>query len=69
MPSMMAKSVNIIWIGAEMMPIFISRVLMMPSERITSCMAKVRMSRFVQNGMVIRNSQSERLCGARVAMK
>ena len=32
----------------------------MPSLRITSCMAKVRISRFVQNGMVMRKSQRSR---------
>ena len=32
----------------------------MPSLRITSWMAKVRISRLVQNGMVIRNSQTSR---------
>jgi hypothetical protein len=42
---------------------------MMPSLRITSCMAKVRISRLVQNGMVIRNSQSPRVRSGRVAMK
>jgi len=66
---MMAKSVNIIWIGAEVTPSFIRIVLMMPSARITSWIAKVRMSMFVQKGMVMRNSHRERLRGARVAMK
>ena len=41
----------------------------MPWLRITSMMAKVRISRLVQNGMVIRNSQSAPAPARRVAMK
>jgi iron-sulfur cluster repair protein YtfE (RIC family) len=40
----------------------------MPSLRITSLMAKVRIRRLVQNGMVIRNSHIARCCAGRVAM-
>ena len=36
--------------------------------RISSLIAKVRISRLVQNGMVMRKSQSARLAGGRVAM-
>ena len=42
---------------------------MMPSLRITCCMAKVRMSRLVQNGMVTRKTQMSRDWRGRVAMK
>src|SRR5687767_15161417 len=41
----------------------------MPSLRITSMIAKVRMSKFVQNGIVIRNNQRARVRSERVAMK
>ena len=44
-----------------MMPSLISSVLMRPSLRMICSMAKVRISRLVQNGMVIRNSQSSRV--------
>ncbi len=37
--------------------------------RVISKMAKVRMRRFVQNGMVMRKSQSSRVRSDRVAMK
>ena len=51
-----------------MTPIPISAELISPSLRITSRIAKVRISRLVQNGMVIRNSQIIRAFGGRVAM-
>ena len=69
MPSMIAKSVNMIWIGCSIMPepeqqrvddAFVADHLLI---------AKVRISRLVQNGMVIRNSQMSRLRSGRVAMK
>ena len=44
-------------------------VLIMPSLRMICRIAKVRINRLVQNGMVIRNSQSSRVFGGRVAMK
>ena len=69
MPIRMAKSVYRIWIGARIMPSLSSSVLMRPSLRMTSMIAKVRISRLVQNGMVIRNSQNRAALGGRVAMK
>lgn len=39
-----------------------------PSFRMTSLMAKVRIRRLVQNGMVMRKSHSARAAGGRVAM-
>ena len=53
----------------EISPSLRSSVFKSPSCRITSCNAKVRMSRLVQNGMVIRNSQMSRERSLRVAMK
>ena len=55
-------------IGSVIRPAQISSVLRMPSLRITSLIATVRISRLVQNGMVIRNSHSARDVGGRVAM-
>ncbi len=52
-----------------MMPKRISKVLIRPSLRMICRMAKVRIRRLVQNGMVIRNSQSSRVRSGRVAMK
>ena len=69
MPSRIAKSVKSIWIGAEMIPSDSSTELTSPSLRMTSWIAKARISMLVQKGMVIRKSQIERLCGGRVAMK
>ncbi len=40
----------------------------MPPFRMTSMIAKVRISRLVQNGIVTRNSQIARCDGGRVAM-
>jgi len=69
MPKRMAQSVYMIWIGASMIPIQIIALLTMPSLRITSCMAKVRIRMLVQNGMVTRKSQMSRCLAGRVAMK
>ena len=66
---MIAVSVNMIWIGVSMMPNLIRAVLRMPSLRITSIIAKVRMSRLVQNGMVMRKSQTSRVRSGLVEMK
>ncbi|MNL79356.1 hypothetical protein D3C87_2059440 [compost metagenome] len=69
MPSSVAVSVNRIWIGVSMIPSQISALLSRPSLRMTCCMAKVRIRRLVQNGMVTRKTQTSRVCGGRVAMK
>ena len=69
MPIMMATSVNMICSGASMMPRPTMTELTMPSLRITSWMANVRISKLVQNGMVMRNSQMSRQRSLRVAMK
>src|SRR3989338_4976312 len=55
-------------IGSLMIPLHSSTVFINPSLRITSLMAKVRIKRLVQNGMVIRNNHSARALGGRVAM-
>ena len=69
MPSRMAVSVFMICSGCLMTPSAISAVLTSPSLRMTCCMAKVRIKRFVQNGMVTRKTQTSRVFGGRVAMK
>ncbi len=55
-------------IGSVMNPAFMRSVFSSPSLRMISLIAIVRISRFVQNGMVIRNSHSARDRGERVAM-
>ena len=69
MPIRIAKSVNSICTGLSVMPVARSRRLMTPSLRMISSMAKVRIRRLVQNGIVIRNSQTSRERSARVEMK
>ncbi len=57
-----------IWIGASITPSLSRKVFRMPSLRMIWLIAKVRISRLVQNGMVIRNSSTVRIRGGRVAM-
>ena len=51
-----------------MIPALIRRVFITPSLRMIWLIAKVRIRRLVQNGMVIRNSHAARALGGRVAM-
>ena len=56
-------------IGSLMTPSDIKELLITPLFLINSRLANVRINRFVQNGMVIRKSQTLRVDGGRVAIK
>jgi hypothetical protein len=57
------------FIGSLIMPNDMSELLTTPLFLISSRMANVRINKFVQNGMVIRNNQIFRVLGGRVAIK
>jgi hypothetical protein len=57
------------FIGSLIMPNDMSELLTTPLFLISSRMANVRINKFVQNGMVIRNNQIFRVFGGRVAIK